>query len=112
LVTEFCLGLGLDADLTGEKVEAEMKAFTVQNIFPMNLSLGVDDAQLIGDKEEEEEEEDDEGNEEQQQQGGEGVQHGTSGSKACLSHHAYVTQVSKLAHQRSNYISSRKAHKK
>ena len=42
----------------------------------MNLSLGGDDAPLIGDKEEEEEEEDDEGNEEQQQQGGEGVQHG------------------------------------
>ncbi|MEQ5154380.1 hypothetical protein ABN254_21395 [Providencia rettgeri] len=42
----------------------------------MNLSLGGDDAPLIGDKEEEEEEEDDEGNEEQQQQGGEDVQHG------------------------------------
>ena len=34
----------------------------------MNLSLGGEDAPLIGDKEEEEEEEDDEGNEEQQQQ--------------------------------------------
>ena len=73
MVTEFCLGLGLDADLTGEKVEAEMKAFNVQNIFAMNLSLVGDDPPLIGDKEEEE---DDEGNEEQQQQGGEGVQHG------------------------------------
>ncbi|MEQ5248916.1 hypothetical protein [Escherichia coli] len=73
LVTELCLGLGLDADLTGEKVDAEMKALTEQNIFAMNLSLGGDDAPLIGDKEEEE---DDDGNEEQQQQGGEGIPHG------------------------------------
>ncbi|MEQ5220391.1 hypothetical protein ABN226_18535 [Morganella morganii] len=73
LVTELCLGLGLDADLTGEKVEAEMKAFTVQDFFAMNLRLGGDDAPLIGDKEEEE---DDDGNEEQQQQGGEVIPHG------------------------------------
>jgi len=76
LVTDLCLGLGLDADLTSEKVEPEKKAFTVQNIFAMNLSLGGDDASLIADKEEEEEKEDDEGNEEQQQQSGEGVQYG------------------------------------
>jgi len=73
LVTELCLGLVLDADLTGEKIESEMKAFTVQDFFAMNLRLGGNDAPLIGDKEEEE---DGEGNEEQQQQGGEGVQHG------------------------------------
>jgi len=63
LVIELCLGLGLDANLTGEKVETEMKAFTVQDLFVINLWLGCDDAPLIGDKEEEEEEEDDEGNE-------------------------------------------------
>ena len=74
LVIELCLGLGIDADLTGEKVEAEMKAFTVQDFFAMNLRLGGDDAPLIGDKEEEE---DDDGNEEQQQQGGDGIPHGT-----------------------------------
>ncbi|MEQ5167077.1 hypothetical protein ABN262_23400 [Citrobacter youngae] len=74
LVTKLCIGLGLDADLTGEQVEAEIKEFTVQDFIAMNLRLGGDDAPLIGDKEEEE---DDEGNEEQQQQGGEGNPHGT-----------------------------------
>jgi len=76
LVIELCLGLGIDAELTSEKVEAEMKTFTVQDFFAMNLRLGGDDAPLIGDKEEEEVEEIDEGNEEQQKEGGDGVQHG------------------------------------
>lgn len=40
LVTELCLGLGLDAYLAGEKVEAEMKAFTIRDFFAMNLRSG------------------------------------------------------------------------
>lgn len=78
LVTELCRGLGLDEALAGERVEVEMTALSIGDLFSMGLRLGADyvsleDAPEDDENEEEDYDEEDE-DEEEEQRGGEDTQ--------------------------------------